>query len=89
VTLCCCVSKMAKFVVLMVRCDTVLLVAVFVKLYLNIHPPLHVHSIYEMIFKIFWTGVADYTAVVVARSTVPNGPNREFRVILRSFAATA
>ena len=25
--------------------DTVLLVAAFVKLFLNIHPPLHVHSL--------------------------------------------
>jgi len=26
-------------------CDTVLLVAAFVQLLLNIHPPLHVHSL--------------------------------------------
>jgi hypothetical protein len=40
------------------------------------------------ITKIFRTGAAIYTAVVVARSTGPNRPNSEFRVLLRCFAAT-
>jgi hypothetical protein len=44
---------------------------------------------YEVVYKIFRTGAAIYTAVVVARSTGPNRPNCEFRVLLRSFAATA
>jgi hypothetical protein len=35
------------------------------------------------------TGDAIYTAVVVARSIVPNRPNCEFRVLLWRFAATA
>jgi hypothetical protein len=39
--------------------------------------------------KVFRTGAAIYTAVVVARSTGPNRPNCEFRVLLRRFAATA
>ena len=52
---CCCVSELAKFDVLMKNtvwyvvtsqlCDTVMLVADFVQLFLNIHPPLHVHSL--------------------------------------------
>jgi hypothetical protein len=44
---------------------------------------------YEVVFKIFWTGAAIYTVVVVARSTGPNRPNCEFRFLLRCFAATA
>jgi hypothetical protein len=39
--------------------------------------------------KIFRTGAAIYTTVVVARSTGPNRPNCEFGVLLRRFAATA
>jgi hypothetical protein len=42
-----------------------------------------------VVTKIFRTGAAIYTPVVVARSTVPNWPNCEFRVLLRNFAATA
>jgi hypothetical protein len=42
-----------------------------------------------VVSKIFQTGVAIYTAVVVARSTSPNRPNCEFRVLLRRFVATA
>jgi hypothetical protein len=41
-----------------------------------------------MVSKIFQTGADIYTEVVVARSTGPNRPNCEFRVLLRSFAAT-
>jgi hypothetical protein len=37
----------------------------------------------------FRTGAAIYTAVVVARSTGPNRQNCEFRILLRSFEATA
>jgi hypothetical protein len=44
--------------------------------------------LYEVVSKILWTGAAIYTAVVVARSTGLNRPNCEFRVLLRSFAAT-
>jgi hypothetical protein len=33
--------------------------------------------------KIFRTGAATYIAIVVARSTCPNRPNCEFRVLLR------
>jgi hypothetical protein len=44
---------------------------------------------YGEVSKIFRTGVAIYTAVVVARSTGPNRPNCEFRVRLQSFAANA
>jgi hypothetical protein len=40
-------------------------------------------------FKIFRTGGAFYAAVVLARSTVPNWPNCEFRVLLRSLVAAA
>jgi hypothetical protein len=43
----------------------------------------------EVVSKIFRTGAAIYTALVVARSTGPNRPNCEFRVLLRRFAATA
>jgi hypothetical protein len=43
---------------------------------------------YEVVSKIFRTGAAIYTAVVVARSTGPNRPNCEFRDLLRRFAAT-
>jgi hypothetical protein len=43
---------------------------------------------YEVVSKIFRTSVAIYT-VVAARSTGPNRPNCEFRVLLRRFAATA
>jgi hypothetical protein len=39
--------------------------------------------------KISRTGAAIYRAVVVVRSTGPNRPNCEFRVLLRRFAATA
>jgi hypothetical protein len=46
-------------------------------------------SQYEVVFKILRTGAAIYTAVVTARSTGPNRPNCEFRVLLRCFAATA
>jgi hypothetical protein len=45
--------------------------------------------IYEVVSKIFLTGAAIYTAVVVARSTGANRPKCEFRVILRRFAANA
>jgi hypothetical protein len=44
---------------------------------------------YEVVSKILRTGDAIYTAVVVARSTGPNRPKCEFRVILRRFAVTA
>jgi hypothetical protein len=44
---------------------------------------------YEVVSKIFRTGIAKYTAVAVARSTGPKSPNCEFRVLLRSFTATA
>jgi hypothetical protein len=44
---------------------------------------------YEVVRKIFRTGAAIYTAVVLARSTGPNRLNCEFRVLLRLFAATA
>jgi hypothetical protein len=44
---------------------------------------------YEVESKIFRTCAAIYTAVTVARSTDPNRPNCEFRVLLRSFASTA
>jgi hypothetical protein len=44
---------------------------------------------YEVVSKIFRTGAATYTAVVVARSTGPNRSYCEFRVLLRRFAATA
>jgi hypothetical protein len=40
-------------------------------------------SIYDEVSKIFRTGAAIYTAVVVARSTGPNMPNCEVRVLLR------
>jgi hypothetical protein len=43
---------------------------------------------YEVVSKIFRNGPAIYTADVVARSTGPNRPNCEFRVLLRRFAAT-
>jgi hypothetical protein len=46
-------------------------------------------SFFEVVSTIFRTGAAICTAVVVARSTSPNRPNCEFRVLLRSFAATA
>jgi hypothetical protein len=45
--------------------------------------------IFEVVSKIFRTGVTIYTAVVVARSTCPDRSNCEFRVLLRRFAATA
>jgi hypothetical protein len=38
---------------------------------------------YEVVSKILRIGAAIYTAVVVARSTGPNRPNCEFRVLLR------
>jgi hypothetical protein len=44
---------------------------------------------YEVVSNIFLTGAAIYTTVMVARSTGPNRPNCDFRVLLRSFAATA
>jgi hypothetical protein len=43
----------------------------------------------EIVSKIFRTGADIYTAVVVARIIGPNRPKFEFRVLLRSFAATA
>jgi hypothetical protein len=43
---------------------------------------------YEEESKIFQTGVAIYTAVVVARSIGPNMSNSNFRVLPRGFAAT-
>jgi DNA-directed RNA polymerase subunit N (RpoN/RPB10) len=43
----------------------------------------HEFRLYEVVSKIFRTGAAIYTAVVVARSTGPNRPNCEFRVLLR------
>jgi hypothetical protein len=46
-------------------------------------------SMYEVVSKIFRTGSAIYTAVVVGWSTGPNRPNCEFRVLLRRFAAIA
>jgi hypothetical protein len=46
-------------------------------------------SKYEMESKIFRTGAAIYTAVVVAQRICPNRPNCEFRDLLLSFAATA
>jgi hypothetical protein len=46
-------------------------------------------EVYEVLSKIFRTGAAIYTSVVVARSTGTKRPNCEFRVVLRSFAATA
>jgi hypothetical protein len=45
--------------------------------------------VYEVVYKIFRTGPAIYTAVVVARNTSHERPNREFRVLLRCFVATA
>jgi hypothetical protein len=48
-----------------------------------------VNKTYEVVSKIFRTGAAIYTAVVVARSASPNTPNGEFRVLLRRFAAIA
>jgi hypothetical protein len=42
-----------------------------------------------VVSKIFQTGAAIYTAVVVAQSTSPNRPNCEFRVLLQCFAVTA
>jgi hypothetical protein len=50
---------------------------------------LQARNMYEVIYKIYGTGAAIYTEVVVARSTGPNRPNCEFRVLLRSFAETA
>jgi hypothetical protein len=47
------------------------------------------HPRYEVVSKIFRAGAAIYAALVVARSTVPNRPNCEFRVLLLRFAATA
>jgi hypothetical protein len=44
---------------------------------------------YEVVSKIFRTGAATYTPVVVARNTGPNRPNCEFRVLLRCFVVTA
>jgi hypothetical protein len=46
-------------------------------------------AVYEVVSKIFRTGAAIYIAVVVARSTGPNRPNCEFRVLLPSFVANA
>jgi hypothetical protein len=43
----------------------------------------------EMVSKIFRTGAAIYTPVVVARSIVTNRPNCEFRIPLRRLAETA
>jgi hypothetical protein len=34
---------------------------------------------YEVVSKIFWTGAAIYTAVVVVRCTVPTGQTVTFR----------
>jgi hypothetical protein len=44
---------------------------------------------YEVASKIFRTGAAIYTAVVVGRSTGSNRSKFEFQVLLRRFAATA
>jgi hypothetical protein len=44
---------------------------------------------YNVVSKIFRTGAAIYTLVVVARSTGPNRTNCEYRVLLQLFAATA
>jgi hypothetical protein len=44
---------------------------------------------YEVVSKTFRTSAAIYTEVEVARSTGPNRSSCEFRVLLRSFAATA
>jgi hypothetical protein len=44
---------------------------------------------YEVVSKIFRTGAAIYTAVVVGQRICPNRPNCEFRVLLLRFAATA
>jgi hypothetical protein len=46
-------------------------------------------SCYEVVSKIFRTSATIHTAIMVARSTGFNRPNCEFRVLLRSFAATA
>jgi hypothetical protein len=52
--------------------------------------PLHnLNRCYEVVSKIFRTGAAIYTAVVVAQRICPIRPNCEFRVILRRFVATA
>jgi hypothetical protein len=45
--------------------------------------------IYEGVSKIFRTGAVIDTAVVILYRICPNGPNCEFRVLLRRFAATA
>jgi hypothetical protein len=44
---------------------------------------------YEVVSRIFRTGAAVYTAVVVSRSTFPNRPNCEFRVLLRRYTVNA
>jgi hypothetical protein len=44
---------------------------------------------YEVVSKIFRTGAAIYTAVVVAQRICSNRPYCQFRVLLRRFAATA
>jgi hypothetical protein len=44
---------------------------------------------YEVVSKIFRTGAAIYTAVVVAQTICPKRPNCECQVLLRRFAATA
>jgi hypothetical protein len=49
----------------------------------------NLRSLYEVVSKIFRTGTAIYTAVVVAQRICPNRPNCEFRVLMRRFAATA
>jgi hypothetical protein len=42
----------------------------------------------EVVSKIFRTGAAIYTAVVVPRSTGPNRPNCKFQVLLQTLAVT-
>jgi hypothetical protein len=44
---------------------------------------------YEDVSRIFRTGAAIYTAVVVAQNTGPNRSSCEFRGLMRHFAVTA
>jgi hypothetical protein len=48
-----------------------------------------VNTMYDVVSKIFRPDSTIYTAVVVERSTGPNRPNCEFRILLRRFAATS
>jgi hypothetical protein len=68
----------------------------YITLLHTIHEHLHLYILwnsvvikYEVVSKILRNGATIYTAVVVARSTGPNRPNCEFRVLLRRFTATA